>query len=116
MELFADRNQVNQQLPFVTSVYLFNNWDQCIKEYYYAITLASEKQQEKSYKNMQQWFKKDKNQYACVTDSKNLNILFRIYDDNMKEMGIGIVQINLEAIKGIFKDIENYQDYSWSIF
>lgn len=115
MELFADRNQVNQQLPFVTSVYLFNNWDQCIKEYYYAITLASEKQQEKSYKNMQQWFKKDKNQYACVTDSKNLNILFRIYDDNMKEMGIGIVQINLEAIKGIFKDIENYQDYSWSI-
>ena len=53
MELFADRNQVNQQLPFVTSVYLFNNWDQCIKEYYYAITLASEKQQEKSYTNMQ---------------------------------------------------------------
>ena len=34
MGLFADRNQVNQQLPFVTSVYLFNNWDQCIKEYY----------------------------------------------------------------------------------
>ena len=31
MGLFADRNQVNQQLPFVTSVYLFNNWDQCIK-------------------------------------------------------------------------------------
>ena len=78
MELFADRNQVNQQLPFVTSVYLFNNWDQCIKEYYYAITLASEKQQEKSYTNMQQWFKKDRNQYACVTDSDNLNILFRI--------------------------------------
>ena len=30
MELFADRNQVNQQLPFVTSVYLFNNWYQGI--------------------------------------------------------------------------------------
>lgn len=115
MELFADRNQVNQQLPFVTSVYLFNNWDQCIKEYYYAITLASEKQQEKSYTNMQQWFKKDRNQYACVTDSDNLNILFRIYDDDMKEKGIGIAQISLEAIEGIFEDIEGYQDYSWSI-
>ena len=110
MELFADRNQVNQQLPFVTSVYLFNNWDQCIKEYYYAITLASEKQQEKSYTNMQQWFKKDRNQYACVTDSDNLNILFRIYDDDMKEKGIGIAQISLEAIEGIFEDIEGYQD------
>ena len=105
MGLFADRNQVNQQLPFVTSVYLFNNWDQCIKEYYYAITLASEKQQEKSYTNMQQWFKKDRNQYACVTDSDNLNILFRIYDDDMKEKGIGIAQISLEAIEGIFEDM-----------
>ena len=64
---------------------------------------------------MQQWFKKDRNQYACVTDSDNLNILFRIYDDDMKEKGIGIAQISLEAIEGIFEDIEGYQDYSWSI-
>ena len=44
-----------------------------------------------------------------------LIFFFRIYDDDMKEKGIGIAQISLEAIEGIFEDIEGYQDYSWSI-
>ncbi len=115
MELFAERNRVNQQYPFVKSMYLFNNQEQCVKEHYYAITLNSEKEEEIYYKNMQQWFKLEKNRYACVTDRENLNILFRIYDDNMKEKGIGIAQISCDAIREIFKEVEDYQDYSWSV-
>lgn len=56
-----------------------------------------------------------KNRYACVTDRENLNILFRIYDDNMKEKGIGIAQISCDAIREIFKEVEDYQDYSWIV-
>lgn len=115
MELFAERNRVNQQYPFVTSMYLFNNQDQCVKEHYYAITLNTEKGEEIYYQNMQQWFKLEKNRYACVTDRENLNILFRIYDDNMKEKGIGIAQISYDAIREIFKEVEDYQDYSWIV-
>ena len=115
MELFAQRNRVNQQYPFVTSMYLFNNQDQCVKEHYYAITLSAEKEQEVYYQNMQQWFKLEKNRYACVADRDNLNILFRIYDDNMKEKGIGIAQISCDAIREIFKEIEDYQDSSWIV-
>lgn len=115
MELFAERNRVNQQYPFVTSMYLFNNQDQCVKEHYYAITLNTEKEEEIYYQNMQQWFKLEKNRYACVTDRENLNILFRIYDDNMKEKGIGIAQISYDAIREIFKEVEDYQDYSWIV-
>lgn len=115
MELFAERNRVNQQYPFVTSMYLFNNQDQCVKEHYYAITLNTEKEEEIYYQNMQQWFKLEKNRYACVTDRENLNIIFRIYDDNMKEKGIGIAQISYDAIREIFKEVEDYQDYSWIV-
>lgn len=115
MELFAERNRVNQQYPFVTSMYLFNNQEKCVKEHYYAITLNSEKEEEIYYQNMQQWFKLEKNRYACVTDRENLNILFRIYDDNMKEKGIGIAQISCDAIREIFKEVEDYQDYSWIV-
>lgn len=115
MELFAERNRVNQQYPFVKSMYLFNNQEKCVKEHYYAITLNSEKEEEIYYKNMQQWFKLEKNRYACVTDRENLNILFRIYDDNMKEKGIGIAQISYDAIREIFKEVEDYQDYSWIV-
>ena len=113
MELFADRNRVNQQLPFVTSLYLFNNNDQCINEHYYATTLAFEMEEENKYRSMQRWFKADGNRYASVTDKENLNVLFRIYDDEMKEKGIGIAQISLEAIEAVFENIDNYKDGSW---
>ena len=53
MELFAQRNRVNQQYPFVTSMYLFNNQDQCVKDHYYAITLSAEKEQEVYYQNIE---------------------------------------------------------------
>lgn len=115
MELFADRNRVNQQLPFVTSLYLFNNNDQCINEHYYATTLAFEMEEENKYRSMQRWFKADGNRYASVTDKENLNVLFRIYDDEMKEKGIGIAQISLEAIDAVFENVNNYKAGSWML-
>ena len=115
MELFADRNRVNQQLPFVTSLYLFNNNDQCINEHYYATTLAFEMEEENKYRSMQRWFKADGNRYASVTDKENLNVLFRIYDDEMKEKGIGIAQISLEAIDSVFENVNNYKAGSWML-
>lgn len=115
MELFADRNRVNQQLPFVTSLYLFNNNDQCINEHYYATTLAFEMEEENKYRSMQRWFKADGNRYASVTDKENLNVLFRIYDDEMEEKGIGIAQISLEAIDAVFENVSNYKAGSWML-
>lgn len=115
MELFADRNRVNQQLPFVTSLYLFNNNDQCINEHYYATTLAFEMEEENKYRSMQRWFKADGNRYASVTDKENLNVLFRIYDDEMEEKGIGIAQISLEAIDTVFENVNNYKAGSWML-
>ena len=115
MELFADRNRVNQQLPFVTSLYLFNNNDQCINEHYYATTLAFEMEEENKYRSMQRWFKADGNRYASVTDKENLNVLFRIYDDEMEEKGIGIAQISLEAIDAVFENVNNYKAGSWML-
>lgn len=115
MELFADRNRVNQQLPFVTGLYLFNNNDQCINEHYYATTLAFEMEEENKYRSMQRWFKADGNRYASVTDEENLNVLFRIYDDEMEEKGIGIAQISLEAIDAVFENVNNYKAGSWML-
>lgn len=115
MELFADRNRVNQQLPFVTSLYLFNNNDQCINEHYYATTLAFEMEEENKYRSIQRWFKADGNRYASLTDKENLNILFRIYDDKMEEKGIGIAQISLKAIDAVFENVSNYKDGSWML-
>lgn len=115
MELFSERNMIDRQLPFVTSVYLFNNNDDCIYEHYYASTLASEKEQENQYKNLQQKFKKSRKQYESTVDENSVNLFFKIYDDNMNEKGICIAEISREGIKSVLAEITTYSESTWGI-
>lgn len=115
MELFSERNMVERQLPFVTGIYLFNNGNECIYEHYYATTLAAGREQKRKYENMQQEFKSTSDQYACLSDKDELNIFFRIYDENMREKGIGIVQISQSAVAKVLEKVQLYHNGGWAV-
>lgn len=115
MELFSERNMVERQLPFVTGIYLFNNENECIYEHYYATTLAAGREQKRKYENMQQEFKSTSDQYACLSDKDELNIFFRIYDENMREKGIGIVQISQSAVAKVLETVQLYHNGGWAV-
>ena len=115
MELFSERNMVERQLPFVTGIYLFNNGNECIYEHYYATTLAAGREQKRKYENMQQEFKSTSDQYAFLSDKDELNIFFRIYDENMRETGIGIVQISQSAVAKVLETVQLYHNGGWAV-
>ena len=115
MELFSERNMVERQLPFVTGIYLFNNGNECIYEHYYATTLAAVREQKRKYENMQQEFKSTSDQYACLSDKDELNIFFRIYDENMREKGIGVVQISQSAVAKVLETVQLYHNGGWAV-
>lgn len=115
MELFSERNMVERQLPFVTGIYLFNNGNECIYEHYYATTLAAGREQKRKYENMQQEFKSTSDQYACLSDKDELNIFFRIYDENMREKGIGVVQISQSAVAKVLETVQLYHNGGWAV-
>lgn len=115
MELFSERNMVERQLPFVTGIYLFNNGNECIYEHYYATTLAAGREQKRKYENMQQEFKSTSDQYACLSDKDELNIFFRIYDENMREKGIGVVQISQSAVAKVLETVQLYHNGGWGV-
>ena len=115
MELFSERNMVERQLPFVTGIYLFNNGNECIYKHYYATTLAAGREQKRKYENMQQEFKSTSDQYACLSDKDELNIFFRIYDENMREKGIGIVQISQSAVAKVLETVQLYHNGGWAV-
>ena len=115
MELFSERNMVERQLPFVTGIYLFNNGNECIYEHYYATTLAAGRAQKRKYENMQQEFKSTSDQYACLSDKDELNIFFRIYDENMREKGIGVVQISQSAVAKVLETVQLYHNGGWAV-
>ena len=115
MELFSERNMVERQLPFVTGIYLFNNGNECIYEHYYATTLAAGREQKRKYENMQQEFKSTSDQYVCLSDKDELNIFFRIYDENMREKGIGVVQISQSAVAKVLETVQLYHNGGWAV-
>ena len=114
MELFSERNMVERQLPFVTGIYLFNNGNECIYEHYYATTLAAGREQKRKYEKLQQEFKGTSDQYACLSDEDELNIFFRIYDENMAEKGTGIVQISQSAVAKVLETVQLYHNGGWA--
>lgn len=115
MELFSDRNMIDRRMPFVESVFLFNGKDDCVYEHYYASTLAAETEQENQYKALQQQFKKSNKQYDCTFNDDSVNLIFRIYDDDMQEKGICIAEINQKAIHTILDGITSYSDSAGGI-
>lgn len=115
MELFSERNMVERQLPFVTGIYLFNNGNECIYGHYYATTLAAGREQKRKYEKLQQEFKGTSDQYACLSDEDELNIFFRIYDENMAEKGTGIVQISQSAVAKVLETVQLYHNGGWAV-
>lgn len=115
LDLYSDRNMIEKQIPFVTSVYLFNNEDQCIYEHYYAKTLEDEIRKKNKYNQFQKKFQSKDLSYECITDEKSINLLFRIYNDSMKEEGICVLTISREAVRKILNATTIYSDCAWMV-
>ena len=48
-------------------------------------------------------------------DPNELNIFFRIYDENMREKGIGIVQISQSAVAKVLETVQLYHNGGWAV-
>lgn len=115
MELFSDRNMIERQTPFVTSVYLFNNEDACVYKSYYASTLAWEKEQKENYARLHQQFKYGNEQYQSIIGDESIYLCFRIYDDKMQEKGICITEFDKKAMEAVLSEVTAYSRSSWII-
>ncbi len=115
IKLFSERNMVDKYIPFVTSIYLFNNDGDCVWERYYASTLSSQTNKERYYKMLRDDFCLVGKQYIVKDLGDSINLFFRIYDEKMLEKGICIVEINKEAIEEILTRIRAYKDSAYSI-
>lgn len=115
MDLFSDRNMVEQSSPFAVSVYLFNNKDNFVRKHYYPITLSAMEQADADYQSLQQQFRSSPDQFRCYLDGDKAELCFRLYDGDMREMGVCIVAIPLDAVASIFRGAEKYQNCAWTV-
>lgn len=113
IDLFSERNMAGQGEPFVVGVYLFNNKDEYVKEYYYPMTVAAEEEKDGEYGQLYCRFKESGRQYASLVQDGELELYFQVYDDDMKRMGACLVIIDQKALAAVFREIETYSNGSW---
>lgn len=114
-DLFSQRNMVEQKLPFVDHVYVFNNQNEFVRSTYYPKTLEATAQIDAKYWQLHQVFKASKNQYRIYPGDTKTDLCFRILDDKMETMGIGIVSVQNESITNLFSSIKKYKNSYWLV-
>lgn len=115
IDLFAERNMVEEREPFVTGVYLFNNKDEYVKEHYYPMTVAAAEEMDREYEELYRRFREGGKQYGSLARAEEMDLYFQVYDDDMRKMGACIVIMNPAAAIGIFEEITSYRNGSWMI-
>lgn len=115
MDLFSERNLVDQNTPFAVTVYLFNNKGAFVRSNYYPGTLAAAGNTDIQYRNLHQIFESTHQQYACFTRQNQTDLCFQVFDESMKKVGCCIVSIQNKAIAELFASIEAYKNGCWLV-
>ena len=115
LDLFSQRNIVEQNTPFVVHVYLFNNKNDFIRNNYYPMTLAATQKIDLEYQELQQTFSATSEQYHAYRSENKTDLCFRLFDCDMKKSGICIVSIRNDAIADVFSSVEKYKNSCWVV-
>ena len=111
--LFSERNMVNQNYPFITQIFLFNNNGDSINSVFYPTTIEHLKLVSEEYSEINKKFLTKNSEYYFKINESSVDIIFKIYDKYLVEKGSCLVQLNSLAIKEIFNEIEKYNDSKW---
>ena len=115
VDLFSQRNMVEQNSPFVVHVYLFNNQKDFVRCNYYPTTMAAAAVTDLRYQKLQSEFGATSDQYRCYVTDDKVDLCFRLFDDEMQEKGICIVSIQRQAFMEVFSGLEKYRNSCWVV-
>lgn len=115
LDLRSESNLIEQAIPFATSAYLFNNKGDYVSTHYYPATIAAMERMDQAYTALQREFSGSGSQFQCRPRGDWADLCFRLYDDEMREMGVCIVVISMEALRGIFDESAKYHENAWTV-
>ena len=113
-DLFSNSNLVSQS-PFLHSIYLFNSRDEFLSEEFYPMTVSETREKEESYRRLAAAFRASPQQYCTMTDGGELYVCFRIFDEQMQEVGICVMGISRQTADMLLAGLQDYDDAAWAI-
>lgn len=115
LDLLSESNLVGQGSPFVTNAYLFNNKGDYVSTHYYPATISALEQMDQEYLSLRQEFIASGIQFQCRPGEGRADLCFRLYDDEMREMGICVAVLSMDALREIFDEAAKYYGSAWAV-
>lgn len=115
MDLFSDRNLTDGGNPFSVSVYVQNRKGDMLREHYYPLTVSEQNRIDESAGKLLEEFGQSGRQYFVYPQEQFLDLCLRIYDEEMREMGMCMVRISRTAVWELFEGIKAYENSGWMI-
>ena len=113
--LFAEWNRVDSFEPILEKIYLFNAKGESIYSLYYPMTVTEIQESNSEYQILYAKFRAKEEDFYVQIDNDCLNLCMNLYTSDMKLMGACVFALNIGNIEANYKNLEQYEYYSWGI-
>lgn len=115
VNIFSERNRMENAEPFVEKIYIFNKNGGSLCELYYPITVAEYNSFNNKYGELYKEFIDSRRDFYYKTEDKNISLCLHLYDETMDNIGACIFVLNMKGIEDNYANLNEVSRYSWGI-
>lgn len=115
VNIFSERNRMENAEPFVEKIYIFNKNGRSICELYYPITVAEYNSLNNKYGDLYKEFVSSRRDFYYKAEDKYISLCLYLYDETMDNIGGCIFVLNRQGIENNYENLDEVSRYAWGI-
>lgn len=115
VNIFSERNRMENAEPFVEKIYIFNKNGRSICELYYPITVAEYNSLNNKYEDLYKEFVGSRRDFYYKAEDKYISLCLYLYDETMDNIGGCIFVLNRQGIENNYENLDEVSRYAWGI-
>lgn len=115
VNIFSERNRMENAEPFVEKIYIFNKNGRSICELYYPITVAEYNSLNNKYGDLYKEFVGSRRDFYYKAEDKYISLCLYLYDETMDNIGGCIFVLNRQGIENNYENLDEVSRYAWGI-
>lgn len=115
-DLYSDKNLCAEQIPFIDSVYLFDNFGGYNRASYQDKVSSIQTQLDEQQTALYEIFLQQTSDLQVITNEQSINVLYVLYDNYMNSIGTVMFVLSRNAIEGLLEKANDFKDGFWIMF
>lgn len=121
VNISSDKNRQDSSEPMCDKTYLYTNSGENLATFYYAMIYSeineSNLEFDRVYKEFVQKKTENRSEDSYCTQKENkIYVAHTLFDDNMKDCGTVIFEMNQKAVNSVMKEMDTYTDSFWFLY